>query len=725
MSSKLLIVESPGKIKKLKSFLDNDWEVMASVGHVRDLPFKNYGLCPPDFKPVYEVTEDKKSVVEKLRTAVKKADEVYLASDPDREGEAIAWHLKDLLGLSSYKRVTYTAITKEDVLAGIEAYRDIDMNLVHAQEARRGLDRLVGFKVSAPLSEIVGTFGLSAGRVQSPAVRIIVDREREIRAFVSTTHFGVELSFTPKEGEPWKAQWLPKEGFLEEGEEYVLDKELAERVAAIRALSVLSFEEKEAKTSPPAPFTTSTLQQAASNALKLAPKRTMDLAQKLYEGGHITYMRTDSPNLSESAIKEIREFAEGKGLPLSDKPRTWKSKAGAQEAHEAIRPTHIEVEEVTLDLEGVDKRFVDDAAALYKLIRLRALACQLADALFSVRVVRVQADLDDKKAIFEGRGRTLVSPGWLSVSGKAAEEDEEEEPTNPIPVLENGASIEAGDGRLLTKKTKPKSRFKQASLIKELEKRGIGRPATYAAILDNIMSRQYLKEEKGYLVPTPLGEKLVDALKPSFSFLDLDFTKGMEDALDDIACGKNTFASCMRKFHETLVNELDAFKRENAQACPKCGDKENFRHMYSKKDGYDYWRCKACESSFVNDGGRPGAEKAKPVETEFACEKCGKPLKHIKTEKYDFFACSAPKEECGATYDNVDGKPVAKKPREVTEFNCPKCGKPLTLFEGTSKAGKPYKKFNCTGYPKCKESYWGKDDGTPDFDGANSKGKKK
>ena len=333
---KLLIVESPGKIKKLQSFLPAEWRVAASVGHVRDLPDEGYGLEPPDFRPVYQISPDKKDVVARLRMLAGEADEVYLASDPDREGEAIAWHLKDVLGLSACKRVTYTAITKDDVEAGIATPRDIDMALVHAQEARRALDRLVGYKVSGPLSRACSERRLSAGRVQSPAVRIVVDREQEIRTFVSTTHYGVELIFDRVENvaEGWNAVWLPKEGWLDEDNPYVLDKAVADRVAAVRNLDVLAFEEKEAATAPPAPFTTSSLQQAAGNALKFTPKKTMGLAQKLYEAGHITYMRTDSPNLSETAIAEIRAYADAQGLPLPPAPRTWKSKDGAQEAHE-------------------------------------------------------------------------------------------------------------------------------------------------------------------------------------------------------------------------------------------------------------------------------------------------------------------------------------------------------------------------------------------------------
>ena len=715
---KLLIVESPGKIKKLQSFLDADWRVAASVGHIRDLPNEGYGLEPPDFRPVYQITPEKKDVVAKLRALAGEADEVYLASDPDREGEAIGWHLKEVFGLTHYKRVTYTAITKEDVEAGIAAPRAIDMALVQAQEARRALDRLVGYTVSGPLCRAVREEKMSAGRVQSPAVRLIVDREREIKAFVSTTHYGVELVFERVEqiSDGWKAVWLPKEGWLAEDQEYILDKTIAEKVAAARTLDVLSFEEKESRAAPPAPFTTSSLQQAASTALKFKPKKTMELAQKLYEGGHITYMRTDSPNLSETAIAEIRAYADAQGLPLPDKARTWKSKAGAQEAHEAIRPTHIEVENVTLEEDKED--FIRDAAALYRLIRIRALACQLADAVFAVRVARLGADVEGRQAVFEARGRTLIAPGWKQVMASDDLEEPEEEMSNAVPELKASGQIMALQGTVSTRKTKPRPRFKEATLIREMEKRGIGRPATYAAILENITQREYLREEKGYLVPTPRGEKLVDALQPSFSFLDLDFTRAMEDALDEVASGKMSYVACMEVMHGKLMAELQAFREKHVIPCPECGDREQFKHLYSKEKGYNYWACKACGSSFVDAEGRPGKKREKPAQTEFPCEKCGKPLNHIKGEKngraYDFFACSD--KECGTTYDNVDGKPVARKPKELSEFKCKKCGKPLSLFEGTSRAGKPYKKFNCSGWPSCKISYWVNDDGTPNYD---------
>ena len=668
---KLLIVESPGKIKKLQEFLGAEWRVAASFGHIRDLPEKGaYGLEPPNFKPIYEITEKGVSAVKKLKELAAQADEVYLASDPDREGEAISWHLKEVLGLTSYKRVTFNSITREAVEAAIASPRQIDMPLVHAQEARRALDRLVGYSI--PLAKALGEAGLSCGRVQSPTVRLVVDNDREIKAFVSTTHYGVELLFEQVENisDGWQASWLPKEGWLEEGHEYILDQAIAEKVSAVRTLEVLAFEDKESRAAPPAPFITSTLQQVANKALKFKAKRTMELAQKLYEGGHITYMRTDCPNLSASAIAEIRSYADAQGLPLPDKARTWKSKDGAQEAHEAIRPTHMEIEDVTLDADSISEKdrsaFIRDASALYRLIRLRALASQLADAVFAVRVARLGADVDGKQAIFEARGRTLLEKGWKQVMDADSEESEEAGSSNAVPELKPGASVVALQGRVSTKKTKPKARYTEATLIRDLEKRGIGRPATYAQILTNIMARQYLKEgEKGYLFPSATGEKLVDALVSSFRFMDLEFTRRMEDALDEVASGKMSYETCMNTMHSSLMGELSDFRKKYLVPCPECGNQEDFRLWYNKEKGWNHWHCKACGSSFANEQGRPGKKREKPALTDFPCEKCGQPLKHLKGEKdgraYDYFVCSA--DGCKGKGSAYDGR--QRFPRHV------------------------------------------------------------
>ena len=592
MCAKLLILESPGKVKKVQEILGSGWKVAASVGHVRDLPVKEMGVTAPDFKPQYIPTDRGKEVLSRLAALVKNAEAVYLATDPDREGEAIAWHLQDALKLKDAKRVTYSEITESAIKEALAAPRAIDMHLVAAQEGRRALDRLCGYMVSGPLANAIGAAGekLSAGRVQSPAVRLVVEREREIKSFQSTTHYTVEATFESVDNitDGWKAAWQLKPWLGEE--EYLLEKVVAEKVAALRAFEVVDCKETENASAPPAPFTTSSLQQAASNALKFTPKQTMQLAQKLYEGGHITYMRTDSPNLSKEAVQALRAFCEEQGWPVVEKPRTWKSKEGAQEAHEAIRPTHVEIEEAG---EMADEK------ALYRLIRLRSLASQLTDALYAVRILQLKADIDGKAVLFEAKGRTLLAPGWKMLTQQDATVDAEadsdtQEPDNPVPAMKPGSVATALTGTVIIKKTKPAARFTEASLVRELEKRGIGRPSTYAAILDTIMSRGYVKTDKRNLVPTPLGETVVDALCGKFSFADYEFTRSMEQALDDIAEGKAEYRAVVAKAHAQLEEELQAFAKASGKSCPKCGKPMVHRVKKPGKDGkggYDFWGC--------------------------------------------------------------------------------------------------------------------------------------
>lgn len=610
MCAKLLILESPGKVKKVQEILSSGWKVAASVGHVRDLPVKEMGVAAPDFKPKYVPTDRGKDVLSRLAGLVKNAEAVYLATDPDREGEAIAWHLQDALKLKNAKRVTYAEITEKAIKAALDAPRSIDMALVAAQEGRRVLDRFCGYMVSGPLSNAAGE-KLSAGRVQSPAVRLVVEREREIQDFRSTTHYGAELSFENVDNitDGWKAAWLVKP-WLEDGQEYLLDKALAEKAAALRSLEVVDCKESESRCAPPAPFTTSSLQQAASNALKFTPKQTMQLAQRLYEQGAITYMRTDSPNLSQDAVDEIRVFCESRGWPLVEKPRTWKSKEGAQEAHEAIRPTHIRAEEAG---ETADEK------ALYQMIRLRSLASQLEDAVYAVRVLQLAADLDGKQAIFEARGRMLLSQGWkMLTAGDAATEDTEDvaESENPVPAMKPGTRPTALTGAVVTKKTKPAARFTEASLVRELEKRGIGRPSTYAAILDTIMARSYVKTEKRFLVPTPLGVMVVDGLRGNFSFVEYEFTRTMEQALDDIADGKSDYRSVISEAHARLEQELQAFARATGKVCSKCGKPTVRRVKKPGKDGkggYDFWGCTGGRSARKNRRYRKAAPFPGPL----------------------------------------------------------------------------------------------------------------
>ncbi len=701
----LLIVESPGKIKKLQSILGSQWAVAASVGHVRDLPEKSLGIDTNTFKPQYLPTDRGKEVLAKLKKMVEQAGQVYLATDPDREGEAIAWHLEDALNLKNPKRVTYTSITEKDVLEGIGNARSIDMALVKAQEGRRVLDRFCGYMVSSPLSNVAGE-RFSAGRVQSPAVRLVVDKERAISSFISTTHYGVELLFKENDQE-FSAQWKT-ENFLNTGEEYILDQELAKKVATLKTLEIKEFIESERKKAPPAPFTTSSLQQASSNALKFNPKKTMELAQKLYENGHITYMRTDSPNLSDEAIAEIFAYCDKCSYPRVDKARTWKSKEGAQEAHEAVRPTHFEIE----DVDGTA-----DEKALYQLIRLRAIASQLQDAVYAVRTVKLEAELEGKAVYFEAKGSLLTFQGWkvLFESDQATADDTEEEEANTIPLLEAGNSLTANSAKVLTKKTKPPTRYTQASLIRDLEKSGIGRPATYAAIMDNILSREYIAEKKQKLEATAKGEKLIELLYGQFGFLELDYTKEMEDRLDDIAMGKADYMSLVSDVYNTLTIEVDKFRKAKAVPCPACKGLNLSRKFKAKE--YDFFACADCKATFANVNGQPVVKEKREIPlTDFECTSCKSKLKHIMGEKdgrkYDFFACS--NNDCKLVFDNENGQPVAKKPKEEakkTQYKCPKCKSPL--YEKPTKNGGVW--FPCSGYPKCKEKFWADENGKPKF----------
>lgn len=614
---KLMIIESPGKIAKLQSILGSEWKIAASVGHVRDLPVKEIGVGAPDFKPAYELTERGRGVVAKLKTLVQQADSVWLATDPDREGESISWHLQQCLKLKGYKRVTFGEITANAVNAALASPRQINVDLVVAQEARRVLDRLVGYMVSPALCRTAGQ-RLSAGRVQSPAVRLVVERERAIKAFKVTSHFGAALGFVDaKTNGEWSAEWLTKPKFVNDDNPYFTDRAFAAAVAEVKTVVVKSFDESEAKRSPPSPFTTSTMQQAASVALGLDPRATMDAAQKLYEQGHITYHRTDNPNVSDDVIADIHSIAAKLGLDASKEPRKFKAPAGAQVGHPAVTPTHWEVESAG---ESHDQR------ALYKLIRLRAIACQLADARYAVRTVRLDAaqPVGGKDVEFEARGRTLVYQGWLKlVAGDQTEEEDgnEKEPSNPIPVCRPGERLDVARGKLLEKKTKAPSRYTQATLVKKLESEGIGRPATYAAIMDNIVTRVYVKTDKKYLVPTPTGELIVDSLVGKFRFADLVFTRDVESELDKIANGQAQYKSVVAAVHNQLCAELGpqlplapkpsapaTAKPSSGNKCPNCG--KPMRSIDGKNGRF--WGCTGyptCSTTLPDDHGKPGHRK--------------------------------------------------------------------------------------------------------------------
>jgi len=654
----LMIIESAGKIKKLSAILGNDWEIVASSGHIRDLPKNQMGVEAPDFRPTYEFTDQGERVISRIQALVKKADAVYLATDPDREGESISWHLKECLGLKSPFRVTFNEITPNAVKAALVTPRAIDGKLVAAQEARRVLDRLVGYMVSPALSDQTGE-RLSAGRVQSVAVMLVVERERQIRAFRVTNHFGAQLIFADAKTESqWFAEWQTKPNFTNDENPYFMDKVFAEAVADIKNVVVKTFAQTEAKRSPPPPFTTSTMQQAASVTLGLEPKEAMDAAQKLYEQGHITYHRTDNPNVSEEALADIYAVAVSLGLDMADKPRTFKAPEGAQIGHPAITPTHWEIEEAG---ETSEQR------ALYRLIRLRAIACQLADARYAVRTVRLDAvqPVNGKAVEFEGRGRTLIYPGWLKlVAGdQTDEEGEKNEPTNPIPDCQPGQTLTVENGKLLEKKTKAPSRYTKASLVKTLENEGIGRPATYAAIMENIERRGYVKSDKKFLSATKSGETIVDALSGKFEFLNLGYTREAEKDLDRIAMGEMNYKIVITKVHQQLKEELTTLHTLTPpkHPCPECG--KSMRRIPGKSG--HFWGCTGhpeCKSTLPDDDGKPGVRQQQT--SNFACPKCGNPLIHrVKPGKtgYDFWGCSDYKNGCKTSYDNNNGVPDFEK----------------------------------------------------------------
>jgi len=680
---KFMVVESPNKVKKIEGILGDGWRVAASVGHVRDLPRHELGVEVPGFALQYEFIPPAqfqgrtfpggKERIDRIRALLGKADTIYLATDPDREGEAIAWHLKDALGLkeADYERITFDAITEHAIRAALTKPRKIDTNLVHAQEARRALDRIVGYMVSPLLSDMLGQ-RLSAGRVQSVAVRLVVDLERRIQAFKKTHHFGAAVKF---DGGAWKAEWDTKP-FVTEENPYILDEALATAAAACRQFKVLKSCTETAHEAPPPCFSTSLMLQAASVTLKRDPELTAKDAQKLFEQGAVTYIRTDSTNISDEAIAEIRAYAEGKGWKLPDTPRKFKVKAGAQEAHEAIRPTHINTLEAGED---------EHQRALYALIWQRTVASQLADAQYKVNSVVLDAQDGAKPFQYKAKGRTLIAPGWRVLTAKDAIEDkaadEADDNAGSVPVLDIGSVKQADSGEVLRKTTKPPARFTKASLIKKLEDERIGRPATYPAIMGNIMQRGYLVETKRFLSPTETGTMLVDHLvKAGFGFMELAFTRGMETQLDRIAEGECQYLDVVAPAYDQLKAELDGIAASEAPrfACPKCGAA---LRRYKKKTGGGFgWFCPSddCKTFLDDEAGKPVEQKVHP------CPKCGSALRRFQRKDKETgepikgeFAWRCTNGECKTFLDDNKGKPVAQK-----EYPCPSCGKPLVRRHG-------------------------------------------
>ncbi|MDQ5911842.1 MAG: topoisomerase [Patescibacteria group bacterium] len=591
-SHKLLIVESPAKAKTIGKYLGSDFKVVASIGHVRDLPKSNKSAIdiPAGFVPHYVISPGKEKVINEIKFLAKNASEVLLASDPDREGEAIAWHIKEAVGLKNPKRVVYHEITKEAILEAIANPRVIDENLKTAQEARRVLDRLVGYDLSGLIWKKV-RYGLSAGRVQSPALRIVMEREREIRAFNPVQYFVIKAEVETTKSKKADAPDGASNGASKGGEKLTLTCveepktiDEAKRIVSIaknNEWQVLDVEESEAKRSPKAPFITSTIQQAASSRLGFSPSRTMGLAQKLYEAGHISYMRTDSTNLSKTAVAEALAVIESSFGKQYVSPRTFASKSkNAQEAHEAIRPSHMSV---------ADAGSNDDERKLYRLIRARTLASQMSDA----RVARTKIIANVKASGTSSNGASVASKteaipdfavvgsrvifdGWLKIDPDARGEDVE------LPKVHAQDDLKLLDVTQDEKWTEPPSRYTEAGLVKELEKRGIGRPSTYASIIRTLEEREYVQKINKALVPTDTGDVVSSFLEENFGeYISDSFTAEMEDKLDLIAEGKAEYVKTMKDFYGPFTKDIEA-KETTAKitnlgdadikyVCPKCG----------------------------------------------------------------------------------------------------------------------------------------------------------
>jgi len=583
--STLVVVESPSKAKKIGKMLGPNYVVQASIGHIRDLPTRlgEIGFDATTLKPIYELTESGKKTSSALKARYEKCDAVLLATDPDREGEAIAWHVAEVLKIPASKRlrVKFHEITNTAVMAAVRSPAPLETLLVLAQAARRVVDRMVGWLVSGPLSDAIKEKA-SAGRVQSPSMGLIVEQERAIRAFVSEQFFTASVSFAGG----WSADWVVGTG-TGDGKKSKVHAE-ASKAAGCRTFMVLDFVERDEYEAPPAPFDTALMQQAASVALGFDPDRTMAAAQRLFQGleeghGFITYHRTDETNISDEAFSMIQTYASKRRLPVIDHKRTWKAAEGAQEAHEAIRPTDFEV-----DVGGL---LSGDDLALYKLIHRRAVMSQLPDVVHSVRRVMLDGNGLDYPAV----GRVLKDKGWRGF-GEADEvevdDDTAPEKPNPVPYLDTGDELVAVGGQVVDGWTRAPSRYTKAALVKTLKALGIGRPATYSAAVDGLEKRGYVTLNGRFLVPTAKAEKIYDALKGKFAFIEVGFTRELEEALDAITSGRRSYDEVVRAVFGVLQRELLALggarapspalhtpvKREMAVnaggepvICPKCG----------------------------------------------------------------------------------------------------------------------------------------------------------
>ena len=675
MASKLVIVESPSKAKTIGKYLGPDYIVKASMGHLRDLPKSTMGVdIARGFVPEYLPLENKTEVIEDLRKAAKKSDRIYLATDPDREGEAISWHLKELLELPDEKtsRVTFNEITKKVVEESIANPRAIDYNLVDAQQARRLLDRIVGYQLSPLLWKKIRR-GLSAGRVQSVATRLVVDRENEIREFIPREYWSLDvvLDCIGKAG-AFSARYHGKNKKIELENEAQVDQVLADIEGKDFTVSNVKRSDKKRSAAPP--FTTSTLQQEASRKLNMTPKRTMAIAQQLYEGvdvegegtlGLITYMRTDSLRLSNDAMSAAADFIKNRygASYYYGKFHTFKTKAGAQDAHEAIRPTHVE-----LDPERIRKSLTSDQYRLYKLIWSRFLASQMADAVYDT----VSIDTLCAGHTFRSSHQSVKFSGFLAVYEEGRDEEDQAVGAE-LPDLQAGDRAALRDVKKEQHFTQPPARYTEATLVKAMEEKGVGRPSTYAGIVSTIQDREYVNRIEKHLHPTPLGEVVTGLMLDRFQdIIDVEFTANMENRLDNVEAGKQNWKELLAEFYEDFHRQmLDAEKalegtrlkvpdEVTQEICEECG-----RNLVVRIGRF---------GKFLACPGFPECKTTKPIVEKMPgrCPKCGSTILKRKSKKgYAYYGCEKGA-ECGFMSWDV---PTAE--------DCPTCG--MTMFKKSGK----------------------------------------
>ena len=717
----LVIVESPAKAKTLEKYLGRDFQVKASVGHIVDLPKSKLGVdIKKGFAPDFHVIQGKKKVIDELKRAAKGKEHIYLASDPDREGEAIAWHIADQIGKDHKKfhRVLINEITQKAVREAIAHPQQLDRNKFEAQIARRILDRLVGYQISPILWKKVRR-GLSAGRVQSVAVRLVCEREREIRAFVPQEYWSLTASLEGRVAPSFEARLAQWQGEKIDNKKFRIEDETSVRkiMGSLEGLpwAVGEVEKKERRRFPTPPFVTSKLQQEAARKLGFQPQRTMQIAQRLYEGvdlgsegsvGLITYMRTDSTRISGEAVQEVRQYIHrqfGKDY-LPEKPVIYRSKKAAQDAHEAIRPTSPEYTP-----ERVRRYLRRDALALYSLIWDRFVASQMTPAVYDQTAFDIQVG----QALFRATGQQLKFDGFMRLYIEGRDEDvrepqsnEEEEKEAALPDLQAGEAVKLLSLDPHQHFTQPPPRFTQATLIKELDEDGIGRPSTYAGILANILDREYVTlDERRCLASTELGFLITDLLVDSFpDILNVKFTAGMEDVLDKVEEGKENWAKAMKRFYASFSRDLKKaetemrdVKREEVPtdiACEKCGT------MMVVKWGRngEFLACPRypeCKNTKNFTRGADGAvQVAAEAEIDETCEECGRPML-LRWGKYGrFLGCSG--------YPECKNIRPLEKPVDLG-IRCPQC-KEGSLHEKKSRRGKLF--YGCARYPECHFASW-------------------